>query len=424
LDPASIKERLRPERGAGGKRGGSRAPERARAGVGPREHKKMNAQAENLLRWCESEQPWLRETIEALVQIESPSDNKAAVDRCGVELVSRLNAIGGRVEVIAQPERGDQVRAEFGNAHRHVLLLGHFDTVWSVGQIARMPVREERGRLYGPGVFDMKAGIGVAMLAMRALQQFGAFDRSPRVVMLWTTDEEIGSASSRELIEEEARRSSAVLVLEPSLPGGAAKTSRKGCGDFELTVHGISAHAGIDPGKGASAVHELARQIVAIEQLQNLERGVSVNVGLVSGGSRTNVVAERAHACIDVRAPTMMEAARVERALTSLKPEMNGTRLEVSGGFSRPPLERGEHVVSLYHTARNVASAFDVDLAEGGTGGGSDGNFTAALGVPTLDGLGPRGDGAHALHEHVELEDLPWRAAFLARLLARLAEVE
>jgi glutamate carboxypeptidase len=384
----------------------------------------MNQAAAALLQWCECESVWLRETIEALVRLESPSDTKPAVDACGAELASRLDAIGARVTVLDERERGNHVRAEFDGDGAAVLLLGHFDTVWPVGQLSRMPLRDVDGRLHGPGVFDMKAGIGVAMLACRALTEFAASGLRPRVVMLWTTDEEVGSRTSRALLEREARRSAAVLVLEPSLPGGAAKTARKGCGDFELTVHGVLAHAGIDPGKGASAVHELARQIVAIERLQDLDRGISVNVGVVSGGSRTNVVADRARATIDVRARTTADAARVEAALRALVPQIPGTRLELTGGFGRPPLERGEHVLGLYNKARTVAAELGFELGEGATGGGSDGNFTAALGVPTLDGLGPRGDGAHALHEHVELRDLPWRAAFLARLLGRLAEVE
>jgi glutamate carboxypeptidase len=284
-----------------------------------------------------------------------------------------------------------------------------------------MPLREEAGRLYGPGIFDMKAGIGVAMLAVRALGEL-ALPHPPRVTMLWTTDEEVGSESSRAAIEACARDCNAVLVLEPSLPGGAAKTSRKGCGDFELTVHGVSAHAGLDPGKGASAIHELAHQIVAITALQDLERGVTLNVGLVSGGSRTNVVADLARASIDVRVPTMADASSVEASLRALRSRLPRTRLELVGGVARPPLERSPGVVRLYEIARDVAHGLGQDLGEGGAGGGSDGNFTAALGVPTLDGLGPRGDGAHALHEHVEMDDLAWRAAFVAALLSRLGD--
>jgi glutamate carboxypeptidase len=377
----------------------------------------------DVLRWCEAEQGWLRETVETLVRLESPSTDKAAVDRCGAGLADRLRALGGQVTVHGRSDRGDHLQAEFDGGPARVLLLGHFDTVWPVGQLARMPLREEHGRLHGPGVFDMKAGIAVAMQALRALRAVPP-PRTPALVMLWTTDEEIGSGTSRALIEQEARRCQAVLVLEPALPGGAAKTSRKGCGEFHLAIRGISAHAGIDPSKGASANLELAHQIVRLYDLQDLSRGVSVNVGVVSGGSRGNVVADEAHATIDMRAPTRADAARLESAVAELTPVLAGTSLTISGGFGRPPLERGPHVLALYHTAREVASELGVALGEGGTGGGSDGNFTAALGVPTLDGLGPRGDGAHALHEHVETGDLPWRAAFLAGLLARLAEVQ
>jgi glutamate carboxypeptidase len=369
--------------------------------------------------FCESQREWLLDTIRALVRLESPSDDKAAVDRCGAELERRLRDIGGRVERVARDERGDHLRAQFGGGARQVLLLGHFDTVWPVGQLERMPLVERDGCLFGPGVFDMKSGIAVAMLAARALAQQTA-SGPVSLVMLWTTDEEVGSGTSRALIEAEARRSDAVLVLEPSLPGGAAKTSRKGCGEFELVVHGIAAHAGLDPGKGASAIVELAHQVAEVAALQDLSRGVSTNVGLIAGGSRANVVAAQARATIDVRVPSMDEAARVEAALRALTPKLAGTRLELTGGIDRPPLERNAGVVRLYNEARQVAADLGRSLPEGGAGGGSDGNFTAALGVPTLDGLGPSGDGAHALHEHVVLSDLTWRAALVAGLVARL----
>jgi len=365
----------------------------------------------------------VREIIETLVRLESPSTDKAAVDRCGAEVTRRLEALGGTVRRLDGGTRGDHIRAEFPGAGRRVLLLGHFDTVWPVGQLDRMPLREEAGRLHGPGIFDMKAGIGVAMLAVRALREL-AVSEAPHVTMLWTTDEEIGSGTSRPAIEACARECDAVLVLEPSLPGGAAKTSRKGCGDFELVVHGVAAHAGLDPEKGASAIHELAHQVVAIATLQDPDRGVTLNVGRISGGERTNVIADRARASIDVRVPTMADAVRVEEALRALRPRLAGTRLELLGGVDRPPLERGPGVLRLYEIARAAAGELGRSLAEGAAGGGSDGNFTAAAGVPTLDGLGPRGDGAHALHEHIELEDLAWRAALLARLLSRLGRLQ
>ena len=376
-----------------------------------------------LIDYCHAQAGALRQDIETLVRLESPSDDKAAVDRCGDVLARRLAEAGGNVSRVPQGERGDHIRAEFAGGPRRVLILGHFDTVWPVGQLARMPIREEDGRLYGPGIYDMKASIAIALLAVRALHRGGARsggEATPHIVMLWTTDEEIGSGTSRALIEQEARASDAVLVVEPSLPGGACKTQRKGCGEFVLTVHGVSAHAGIDPRKGASAVHELARQILALEALRDLDRGISVNVGTISGGTRSNVVAAAAEAHVDVRVPTMADAARIEAAVLALRPVNPEVRLEVRGGVGRPPMERTEGVRRLYQQAREVAAAAGRDLGEGSTGGGSDGNFTAALGVPTLDGLGPDGDGAHALHEHVRVADLPWRAAFLSGLLQRI----
>jgi glutamate carboxypeptidase len=371
----------------------------------------------DLQNFCRAHADWLIETIEALVRIESPSDDKEAVDRCGAELAARLRAIGGAVTPLPQADRGDHLRAEFGRGDHQILLLGHFDTVWPIGTLDRMPVVHTNGRLHGPGVFDMKAGIGLAMLATRALLETAA-PVARRIVMLWTTDEEVGSATSRAVIEDEARKSDAVFVLEPSLPGGAVKTARKGVGEYELHVHGIPAHAGIDPSKGASAIHELARQILRLEELHDLERGVSVTVGRVSGGTRTNVVAEDARAVIDVRATTGADAARLDAALRRLAPVDPRTTLTISGGIDRPPLERTEQVIRLYQKARAVASELGQMLEEGSTGGGSDGNFTAAIGVSTLDGLGAVGDGAHALHEHVEVSLLPDRAALVAGLMS------
>src|SRR5947209_12772053 len=222
----------------------------------------------NLRDFCRANHDWLLETTEALVALESPTTDKAAVDRCGSALAARLGAIGGRVTRLPRQDRGDHLLTEFGCGTSQILLLGHFDTVWPVGQLDRMPLTRSGGRLHGPGVFDMKAGIAIAMLATRALLETGVA-LAHRLVMLWTTDEEIGSESSRAAIEDEARRSDAVLVLEPSLPGGAVKTSRKGCGEYEIAVHGVSAHAGIDPSNGASAIHELARQVVNVQQLQD-----------------------------------------------------------------------------------------------------------------------------------------------------------
>ena len=372
-----------------------------------------------LLDYCRSREDWLIDTIEALVAIESPSHDKAAVDRCGDELARRLAAMGGRITRVGVATAGDHLRAEFGSGPRQIMLLGHFDTVWNLGQLERMPIRRDGDVLTGPGIFDMKAGIALGMLATDALLQVAA-PASGKIVMLWTTDEEVGSRTSRALLETEALRSEAVLVLEPSLPDGALKTSRKGVGEYHLKVRGAPAHAGVDPSKGVSAIRELARQILAIETLQDVDRGVTLNVGVVTGGSRVNVVAEHAEARIDARAPSREDADRIDKALRSLTPHLKGARLEISGGFERPPLERTAGVQRLFAIAQSAGHELGVSVAEGSTGGGSDGSFCGALGVPTLDGFGAVGDGAHALHEYVLVPALVPRAALIATVLHKL----
>jgi glutamate carboxypeptidase len=369
--------------------------------------------------FCRANADWLLEFVEELAVLESPTDDKGAVDRCGQKLAERLNQLGAVVSSFSTSGVGDQLMATFGSGPRQILLLGHIDTVWPVGQLERMPIRREHGRLHGPGVYDMKAGIGVATLATRAVLGRRRLDGT-RLVMLWTTDEEVGSQSSRALIEAQAKKSEAVLVFEPALSDGGVKTSRKGCGQYELIAHGISAHAGVDPRKGVSAIREIARQILALETLQDLERGISVNVGCVLGGTRPNVVPEEARATIDVRVPTKKDADRFNRAMHALTPQIPGARLTVTGGFERPPMERTAGVAQLFAIARSVAEELEMTLTEGSTGGGSDGNFTAALGVPTLDGLGALGDGAHALHEHVVMDALAPKAALVAGIIERL----
>lgn len=374
------------------------------------------------LTYCEHELPRLLEMIAALVRLESPSGDAAAVDRCMAELASRLAAIDGHVTRLPGGGAGDHLRAEFGSGRRQVLLLGHVDTVWPSGTLASRPLREQDGLLYGPGVLDMKAGLALAALAIRALAH-GPGGLPGRIVLLVTTDEEVGSARSRAIIEAEALASGAVLVLEPALPGGALKTSRKGCGEFVLRASGRAAHAGVEPERGASAISELARQIPRIEALQDPAAGTTVSVGIIRGGSRPNVVAAAAEAVIDVRAASATEADRVARALHALTPVDPRVALAVSGGIDRPPMVRTDAVAALFDLARETAAGLGRALAEGGTGGGSDGNFTAALGVPTLDGLGAVGGGAHANDEHVSVSDLAWRAALLAGLLRRILAV-
>ena len=372
-----------------------------------------------LLAYCERELPWLLETIEALVRLESPSGDAAAINRCRRNSNPGSSVSGGVVTRLPGGPAGDHLRFEIGSGARQVLLLGHIDTVWPVGTLAARPFRVEGGRLHGPGVFDMKAGLAMAALALKALAE-GPDELPGTIVLLVTADEETGSAASRAVIEAEALASVAVLVLEPALPGGALKTSRKGCGEFVLRVSGRAAHAGIEPEKGASAVSELARQIPRIEALQDAAAGTALNVGVIRGGSRPNVVAADAEAVIDVRVASAAEAARVAGALRALEPVDARTRLAVSGGIDRPPMERSAGAASLFAIARAVAADLGHALGEGGTGGGSDGNLTAALGVPTLDGLGAVGGGAHAADEHVSVADLPWRAALLAGLLRRI----
>ncbi len=320
---------------------------------------------------------------------------------------------------LRQLTTGNHLRAEFGDGPSQVLLLCHFDTVWNVGQIRLMPLHLADGILHGPGVYDMKAGLAIGMLAARALRA-AALSLPGRVVMLLTSDEETGSDSSRSIIEEEARRSLAVLVLEPSLPGGAVKTHRKGCGEYVMKVRGVAAHAGLDAPPGASAIHELGHQIRALEAIRDHPRGITINVGTIGGGTRTNVIAADAWAGIDVRVELAADVERVDAAIHALRAVLPGTSLEITGAIDRPPMERTPAVVSLYEKARDIAATMGRTLGEGSTGGGSDGNFTAALGVPTLDGLGAVGGGAHSLDENVVLNQLPWRAALVAGLIERI----
>jgi glutamate carboxypeptidase len=377
----------------------------------------MTLEAPGLRDACAARLDWLVETTAMLARIESPSGNRAALGVCGDAIAALLAESGASVERIESPTAGAHLRASLGSGSRQVLLLGHFDTVWPVGTLETMPVDIRDGRLYGPGTFDMKAGLVIAILAAR-LAAPRLRDVSLR--FLFTTDEEIGSETSRALIEEEARASAAVLVFEPSLPGGVLKTARKGVGSFRLDVHGVSAHAGIAPQDGASAIAELARQILAVDALQAPERGTTINTGVVSGGSRSNVVAERATADIDVRVARASEQARIAQAFAALTAHDPRVRFTWHGGFERPPLERGPHIERLFELARNAGHAIGLDVRQGATGGASDGNFTAALGVPTLDGLGATGDGAHARHEHVEIASLSDRAALAAAILLAL----
>jgi glutamate carboxypeptidase len=365
--------------------------------------------------------PEMLATLRRLVLAESPSFEKTAADRCCRLLENEWRKRGARVERLAQKFRGDHLRiAWWPNKSRpagQLLVLGHYDTVYSTGTLAKMPFRIAAGKAYGPGVFDMKAGIVQALFGFSALRNSVAPLRK-RLIFLWTSDEEIGSESSRKIIESEARRSDAVFVLEPSLgPRGLLKTARKGVGEAEIIVHGRASHAGLAPEEGINAIHELARQITRIEKWNDPRRGITINADIIEGGTRTNVIAERARALLDLRALHSADIRRIEYRLHALRPALPGARLEVRGGFNRAPLER-KVSAALFASAKSLAAQMGLPLGECTAGGGSDGNLTAALGIPTLDGLGAVGDAAHAIGEHILINAMPARAALLAALLA------
>jgi glutamate carboxypeptidase len=356
--------------------------------------------------------------LRELVEIESPSTDAAGVLALARRLAPELEAIGLRVELLPVPNAGPVLRARSAAAGRPIMLLGHLDTVWPKGTLAARPARVEGDRLHGPGCYDMKAGLVVVAFALRALAERGPL---PPVCVFFTPLEEVGCEPYRKTMEDEMRASAAVLDFEPAWPGGAVKTGRKGSGSFVLRARGRAAHAGADFTRGANAILELARQVVAVSGLTDLARGVTVNVGVVRGGIRPNVVPDLAEAEIDLRYLRVEDGRRCEAALRALKPAVPGVTLALAGGRGYPPLERGPHVLRVYETARRVAQELGFPLEEVTTGGASEASFASALGVPTLDGLGADGDGAHAEDEHVLIPSLPERAALAAGLLERLA---
>jgi glutamate carboxypeptidase len=355
---------------------------------------------------------------------ESPSHEKAAVDAMGTLLAQEWRERGAKVQILRQAKRGNHVRAEVwlgeGRPEGQVLVLGHLDTVYPLGTLARMPFRVSGDRAWGPGSFDMKGGLVLALFAIDALKA-ARVRPGKSFVFLWTSDEEIGSETSRPLIEKEARRSAAVLVLEPSFgKEGRLKTSRKGVGYAEIVVSGRAAHAGINPEDGVNAVHELALQIARVMKLNDARRGITVQATVAAGGTVSNVVPDQARAEVDIRLVRQADARELERKLHTLRPVLKGARLEIRGGVNRPPLERSKAIGDLFRHAQSLMRGMGVSLGEASTGGGSDGNFTGALGIPTLDGLGAVGDGAHTPREHIVIRRLPERAALIAGLLATL----
>ncbi len=371
-----------------------------------------------ILSWLTARQNEMVASVREIVLRESPTHNKKACDELSEFLAHEFECLSGEIKIHRQREAGNHLQVNFAGTSRGkpVMLLGHFDTVYELGTLETMPWSERQGRLYGPGVFDMKSGIVQMMFALWALRESDGGLPRP-VKLLLVSDEEAGSATSRAITEKLAKQCAGVLVCEPSGPGGALKTARKGVGAFRLKVTGRAAHSGLDFEKGQSAILELAHQILAVSQMTDLERGITLNVGVIRGGTRTNVVPSEAIAELDLRIAHKSDGAEMESRVRQLRPTNPACKLEVEGGINRPPLERTEQVAALFTLARSIARQLGFQLREIAVGGGSDGNFTAGIGIPTLDGLGAVGDGAHAAHEHVVASELPRRAALLARLI-------
>ncbi len=375
--------------------------------------------ADPVLQWAKRHQPATIRLIRELVEVESPSDSPQAVDRCLQCLADHLTPLG----IVRKTDASlvCSFRLEGQQRDRgQVLTLGHADTVWPLGTLRHMKFRRSEGRLWGPGVLDMKAGLVFFISAMQALREL-EIPVPHDVVLMITPDEETGSRRSRAAIESMAKLSKAVLVLEPGTGlEGKAKTARKGIGDYHLKVRGVASHAGVDFEKGASAVLELARQLEVIAGFTDPATGVTVNPGVISGGTRSNVIAAEAAAHIDIRTPRKKDAVLLEKKFRALKPFDKRCTLELSGGLNRPPMERSKGGAALFQTARTQAVTLGIELEESATGGGSDGNFTAALGIPTLDGIGAVGEGAHAANESILIDRIADRVALLAKLTSAI----
>jgi glutamate carboxypeptidase len=373
--------------------------------------------AQLISRHIEKKSEWIRDTLHELVQHESPSEDRQAVNAAMALAEPVAREQGARVKRHKQREFGDVLELRFGPSRpnqKPVLLLGHLDTVWPIGTLKKMPWRQADGRYWGPGVLDMKAGVVMALAALSTLREMKL---ARPVTLLLNSDEEVGSLISRAITERLALESAAVFVLEPA-QGLAYKTARKGVGNYHVEVTGVGAHSGVDFEKGHSAVLELAKQIQTISGFTNLTRKLTVNCGVIAGGTRSNVVASQAWTEVDVRIAKASDVAYVEKLFRSLRVSDPHCKLTITGGINRPPMERKAGTIALFKKARSLAAELGFELEESATGGGSDGNFTAALGVPTLDGMGAVGDGAHAGHESVVIEHLVPRTALLAAMIA------
>jgi glutamate carboxypeptidase len=373
-----------------------------------------------LLAGARRKQSALLDLVQLLVRAESPSDDKTAVDCCVALADAHARALGGRVKLHRQRGHGDVLEARFwsksqAGSAKPILLLGHLDTVWPLGTLKTMPCRIGDGRLWGPGSLDMKAGVAMAFTAIEMLIESGALQRE--ILLLLNSDEEIGSVVSRPITERLAAECAAVYVLEPA-QGLAYKTARKGTGNWRIDIAGIAAHTGLDFEKGSSAIRELARVVETVSGWTDLKRGLTVSVGVAGGGTKSNVIPADAWAEVDVRIARKADGPRIARKFAGLKPVDKRCTLNVTGGINRPLMERTRGTVELYRRARVLAADVGILLEEAATGGASDGNFTSALGIPTLDGMGAVGDGAHARHESVMIEHLAPRTALLAAMLA------
>jgi glutamate carboxypeptidase len=356
-----------------------------------------------------------------LVSLESPTGDKAAVDRMGERVAEELDRLGASLTIHPRTEVGDIVEACWDTsagvrAAAPLLMVCHMDTVHPVGEIGRNPLRRDGKYLYGPGSYDMKGSIVALLVAVRGLLGLGIFP-ARSIIALMTSDEETGSNHSRELIENRARGAALAMIMEPALPDGAVKTWRKSTGEFTIRTFGVAAHAGGAHELGVNAIEEMAHQILALQKLTDYKTGSTISVGIVNGGTARNTVPDRCEASVDVRAMTAAEIGRMTAQIQALKPVLPGARVEVTGGFDRPPMERNERMIQTFMQAREIAARHGLTLKEAGSGGASDGNYTAALGTPTLDGLGPIGDGAHSEHEHILIDSLSTSATLIAALL-------
>jgi glutamate carboxypeptidase len=369
--------------------------------------------------------------LQDLVETESPSYDKKAVDRVAALVEEECQRLSARLRTYPQQEAGDLIEATFETgshpwmkppygdtsplAELGILLLCHMDTVFPLGTLKKMPYRDQEGKIYGPGTSDMKGGIVVALAAVAAALDSGKLKRP--VTILFTSDEESGSAASRKVIESRAREASLVLVLEPGMPDGSIKTWRKGVGDFIVTVHGRAAHAGGDHEKGRNAIEEMAHQVLAIQKMTDYAKGTTLNVGVIQGGTVPNAVPAEASIQVDLRVMQPGEADRIVRELHALKPVLDGTTIEVSGELNRPPMPYDKMMKTTFTRARAIAESAGLTIVASGTGGASDGNFVAPLGIPVLDGLGPVGDGSHSEREFIYKDSLVERARLVEALL-------